>query len=453
MNIIFIILVILISIFVIRPIRRVLISSVIMKIMAKILPKMSETERLALEAGTVWFDGDLFSGKPDWQKFLDFKIKPLSDKEKKFLSGPVEDLCKMLNEWKILQTKELPVEVWDFLKKNKFFGMIIPEEYGGLGFSAQMHSAVVAKLASRSTSTTVVAMVPNSLGPAELLLHYGTKEQKDYYLPRLASGEEIPCFGLTEPNAGSDAAAAKSHGIISKGIFNGKEVLGMRLTWEKRYITLAPVSTLIGLAFRLLDPDRLLGGNEDLGLTCALIPTSIAGVEVGRRHDPMGASFPNGPTTGQNVFVPLDFIIGGSKMTGRGWEMLMQSLAAGRSISLPSLSTGSCQRASRAVSAYGIVREQFNMAIGHFEGIEELIGKMAGLTYLLNGARTLTAGAVDAGEKPSVISAIMKAYSTEIERLVVNDAMDIHAGSGICRGPKSALQDAYAALPIGITVE
>ncbi len=436
-----------------RPIRRLLISQFIMKILAKVLPQMSDTERIALEAGTVWWDGELFSGKPNWQKLLDFKVQPLSTKEKDFIRGPVEDLCQKLNEWTISQDRRLSDEIWDFLKAKKFFGMIIPEKYGGLGFSAQAHSEVITKLASRSLSATVVTMVPNSLGPAELLLHYGTDEQKNYYLPRLAQGKEIPCFALTEPTAGSDAASGKSKGVICRGSFNGQEVLGMKLTWDKRYITLAPVGTLIGLAFRLYDPEHLLGDKDDLGITCALIPVGTPGVEIGRLHDPVGSPFPNGPTTGKDVFVPLDFIIGGPKNAGRGWEMLMQSLAAGRSISLPSQSTGGAQLCSRSVSAYSVVRDQFSTPIGKFEGVEELIGRMAGFTYLLNAARKLTAGAVDAGEKPSVVSAIVKAYSTEIQRVIVNDAMDIHGGSGISKGPRNALKNAYTSVPIGITVE
>ncbi len=359
----------------------------------------------------------------------------------------------MVNEWEVFQAGDLPPEVWDFIARHRFFGMIIPEEYGGLEFSAAAHSAVVTKLASRSATVAVTVMVPNSLGPAELILHYGTEEQKRQYLPRLASGEDIPCFALTGPEAGSDAAATQSVGIVCRGTYLGEEVLGMRLNWRKRYITLGPVATLIGLAFRLRDPDGLLGGEEDLGITCALIPADLPGIEIGARHDPMGVPIHNGPTCGYDVFVPLDFIIGGRERAGQGWRMLMESLAAGRSISLPSLAGASAELAARVVGAYATVREQFDTPIGRFEGIEEPLARIGGLTYVMNAARTLTAGAVDAGERPSVLSAIVKAYLTEAMRQVVNDAMDIRAGAAICRGPRNILANAYQAVPIGITVE
>ena len=435
------------------PLRRLLVTAWVMPLVARMLPQMGETEKIALDAGTVWWDGDLFSGDPDWKKLLDFKPRPLSARERAFLDGPVHELCAMLDEWKISQQGDLPKDAWDFIKKNRFFGMIIPEEYGGLGFSAIGHSAVVVKLASRSVTAAVTVMVPNSLGPAELLLHYGTEEQKRHYLPRLALGQEIPCFALTGPEAGSDAAATQSIGIVCKGSYEGREVLGMRLNWTKRYITLCPVSTVIGLAFRLKDPERLLGGAEDLGITCALVPSQLPGVDIKERHDPMGVPFQNGPTTGRDVFVPIDFIIGGRAQAGQGWRMLMDSLAAGRSISLPALSVGAAQLAARVVGAYATVREQFDNPIGRFEGIEEPLARIGGWTYLMGAARTLTAGAVDAGEKPSVASAIVKCYLTEGMRLVLNDAMDIRAGSGICRGPRNMLARAYVAAPIGITVE
>ncbi|GIW53268.1 MAG: acyl-CoA dehydrogenase [Gemmatimonadales bacterium] len=441
------------GIFGISSVRRSLVSSWLMRLLAPLLPRMSETERVALEAGTVWFDGELFSGAPDWEYLLSFQPRKLSERERAFLEGPVEELCRMIKEWDVVQRGDLPPEVWTFLKHHKFFGMIIPEEYGGLGFSAAAHSAVIVKLASRSVTAAVTVMVPNSLGPAELLLHYGTEEQKRYYLPRLASGEEIPCFALTGPEAGSDAAATQSTGIVCQGIYQGREVLGMRLNWRKRYITLGPVSTVIGLAFRLKDPDHLLGEKEDLGITCALIPSHLPGIEIGKRHDPMGIPFQNGPNSGRDVFVPLDFIIGGPAMAGQGWKMLMQSLAAGRSISLPSLSVASAELAARVVGAYATVREQFDTPIGRFEGIEEPLARIGGLTYLMNAARILTVGAVDAGEKPAVLSAVVKAYLTEAMRRVINDAMDIRAGAAICRGPRNMLAHAYQAVPIGITVE
>jgi acyl-CoA dehydrogenase len=426
-----------------RPdLRQRLVTARVMPIVAGLLPRLGETERVALESGTVWWDGELFSGRPDWRQLLAFSPRQLSPAEQAFLDGPVEELCAMLDDWEISQRGDLPEEVWAFLRRHRFFGMIIPEEHGGLGFSAIAHSAVVTKLA-----------VPNSLGPGELLLHDGTDEQKRHYLPRLARGEEVPCFALTGPEAGSDAAATESVGIVCRGEFEGEEVLGMRLQWRKRYITLGPISTVIGLAFKLRDPDHLIGDEEDLGITCALIPANLPGIEIGSRHDPLGVPFQNGPNEGRDVFVPLDFIIGGRERAGDGWRMLMESLAAGRSISLPALSVGGAQLAARVVSAYGMVREQFDTPIGRFEGVEEPLARIGGLTYMMGAARTLTAGAVDAGEKPAVLSAVVKAYLTEGMRAVVTDAMDIRAGAAICRGPRNILARAHVAAPIGITVE
>ncbi|HAA91396.1 MAG TPA: acyl-CoA dehydrogenase, partial [Rhodospirillaceae bacterium] len=436
-----------------RPFRRTLISPALLKVVKRILPSMGETERIALEAGTVWWDRDLFSGRPDWKKLLAFQPKPLTDVEEAFMEGPVEELCRMADDWQIHQDRDLPPEIWNFIKKHKFFGMIVPEEYGGLGFSAIGHSAVITKLSSRSVPLGTTVMVPNSLGPAELLLHYGTEEQKKHYLPRLATGEDIPCFALTEPEAGSDAASPRSHGIVCKGEVDGKEVLGMRLTWNKRYITLAPVATVVGLAFRLFDPDGLLGDEEDIGITCALIPRDTPGVEIGRRHDPMGVPFQNGPISGSDVFVPLDYIIGGEKGAGQGWRMLMDCLAAGRSISLPSLSVAAAEMTARTAGAYATVREQFGLPIGRFEGIEEPLARIGGYAYLMDAARRITCGAVDAGEKPAVLSAVIKAYCTDAMRHVVNDGMDIQAGAGICRGPRNILGRSFIAVPIGITVE
>ena len=437
-----------------RPeLRRRWIGARIQPLVSQLLPRLGDTERVALEAGTVWWDGDLFSGRPHWHKLLAFEIQPLSRAEQAFLDGPVETLCAMLDDWDVQQRGDLPEEVWRFLAEQRFFGMIIPEAHGGLGFSAAGHSAVVTKLASRSITAAVTVMVPNSLGPAELLLHYGTEAQQQRYLPRLARGEEIPCFALTGPEAGSDAAATQSEGVVERGKFEGQEVLGMRLAWRKRYITLGPVATLIGLAFRLRDPAHLLGDEEDLGITCALIPARLPGVEIGRRHDPLGVPFQNGPNEGHDVFVPLDFIIGGRERAGQGWRMLMESLAAGRSISLPALSVGAAQLATRVVSAYGLVREQFDTPIGRFEGVEEPLARVGGFTYLMGAARRLTAGAVDDGEKPAVLSAVAKAYLTEGMRVVVNAAMDVRAGAGICRGPRNILSRAHMAVPIGITVE
>ena len=433
--------------------RRPIISKPLMRWVGGILPKMGDTERTALEAGTVWWDGDLFSGIPNWRKLLDFPAPKLTDKEQAFLDGPVEALCAMVDDWRISQDRAIPDEVWAFMREHRFFGMIIPEEFGGLGFSALAHSAVVTKLSSRSGTVAVTVMVPNSLGPGELLIHYGTDEQKAHYLPRLASGADIPCFALTEPTAGSDAAATTSTGIVCNGTFEGEEVLGIRLNWTKRYITLAPVATVIGLAFRMHDPDGLLGDTEDLGITCALIPRDLPGIEIGNRHDPMGVPFQNGPIFGHDVFVPLSAVIGGRDGVGHGWRMLMEALAAGRSISLPSLSVGAAELATRVVGAYGSVREQFNLPIGRFEGIEEAIARIAGHTYLMDAARTLTCSAVDSGEKPAVLTGIVKAYLTDGMRTVLNDAMDIQAGAAICRGPKNILGRAYVAVPVAITVE
>ena len=434
-------------------VRQVFASRWVMRVMGSVLPRIGETERIALEAGTVWLDGELFSGVPDWSTLLDFEVQPLTERERVFLDGPVEELCRMLDEWSIVRMRDLPPAVWAFLKRHGFFGMIIPEAHGGLGFSAAAHSAVIVKIASRSITAAVTVMVPNSLGPAELLIHYGTDEQQAYYLPRLARGEEIPCFALTGPEAGSDAAATQSVGTVCRGMYDGKDVLGMRLWWRKRYITLGPIATVIGLAFRLRDPDHLLGDRDDRGITCALVPANLPGIVIGARHDPMGVPFQNGPNWGRDVFVPLDFIIGGPAMAGQGWRMLMDSLAAGRSISLPALAVSSAQVATRLTGAYATVREQFDTPIGRFEGIEEPLARIGGLTYLMNAARVLTAGAVDAGEKPAVLSAVVKAYLTEGMRQVVNDAMDVRAGAAISRGPRNILAHAYQAVPVGITVE
>jgi acyl-CoA dehydrogenase len=441
------------ALFGIPAIRRPLISAPAMRLARGFLPRMGDTERIALEAGTVWWDGELFSGNPNWRKLLDFKPRPLSARERAFLDGPTEQLCRMVDDWQITQDRDLSPQVWDFLKRERFFGMIIPQRYGGLEFSAIAHSAVVAKVSSRSIATACTLMVPNSLGPAELLLHYGTEAQRQRYLPGLAVGEEIPCFALTEPHAGSDAASSRSTGVVCRGTFEGKEIIGIRLNWTKRYITLAPVATVVGLAFKMHDPDRLLGGETDLGITCALIPRATPGVRIGDRHDPMGVPFQNGPIIGTDVFVPLDAVIGGRDGVGQGWRMLMDCLAAGRSISLPSLSVAATELAARITGAYGTVREQFNMPIGRFEGIEEALARIAGNAYLMNAARVLTCGAVDAGEKPAVLSAVVKAYLTDGMRACVTDAMDIVAGAGICRGPRNVLSRIYVAAPIAITVE
>lgn len=430
-------------------------TSPILKLFKRITPRMSQTEREALDAGSVWWDGELFSGKPNWNKLRNLKLPALSAEEQAFLDGPVNTLCNMLDDWKIThEHKDLPPEVWQYIKDNRFLSMIIPKHYGGLEFSALGHSSVVMKLATRSVSAAVTVMVPNSLGPGKLLLEYGTQEQKDYYLPRLAKGQEIPCFALTNPEAGSDAGAIPDFGIVCRGNFQDrKNVLGVKLTWNKRYITLGPVATLLGLAFKLYDPDHILGDTNDLGVTLALIPTDIPGVNIGRRHFPLNLVFMNGPNSGNDVFVPMDFIIGGQERIGQGWRMLMECLADGRGISLPALSVGSGKIACRAVGAYAHVRRQFKTPIGKFEGIEEALARIGGLTYMIDAARELTAGALDIGEKPSVISAIVKYHLTEAMRTIVNDSMDVLGGAGICMGPRNFIARAYQALPISITVE
>ncbi|NOX09525.1 MAG: acyl-CoA dehydrogenase [Gammaproteobacteria bacterium] len=431
------------------------ISAPLLKMFRKITPHMSQTEREALAAGSVWWDGELFSGRPDWDKLRQLPSPHLSAEEQAFLDGPVDQLCAMLNDWEITEQREdLSPEVWAFIKNNGFFSLIIPKSYGGLDYSALAHSAIVMKISTRSITAAVTVMVPNSLGPAKLLLEYGTEEQKNHYLPRLASGEEVPCFALTNPHAGSDAGGIPDYGIVYRQDFQGeKDVLGMRLTWEKRYITLGPVASLLGLAFKLYDPDKLLSEETDRGITLALIPTDTEGVNIGRRHNPLNIPFMTGPNSGENVFVPLDWIIGGQQRIGQGWRMLMECLADGRGISLPALSTGAGKLAARSMGAYARIRTQFKMPIGRFEGVEEALARIAGYTYMMDAARTLTACALDQGEKPSVISAIVKYHLTERMRKVVNDAMDILGGAGICLGPRNIMGRAYQGIPISITVE
>ena len=439
---------------VLPALRRRLISDHVLAIFRRILPDMSQTEKEAIDAGTVWWDADLFSGKPDWNKLLAIPRPKLSAEEQAFVDGPCEEVCAMTNDWEVTHERfDLPPEVWQFLKDKGFFGMIIPKKYGGLGFSAYAHSAVVMKLSTRSNALGVSVMVPNSLGPAELLLHYGTDAQKDYFLPRLAKGLEIPCFALTSPEAGSDAASIPDYGVVCKGMHQGKEVLGMRVTWDKRYITLGPVATLLGLAFRLYDPEGLLGSKADLGITCALVPTNHPGVNIGRRHLPLNAAFQNGPNSGKDVFMPIDWIIGGKDYAGKGWMMLMGCLAAGRSISLPTSSVGGAKGLARVTGAYARVRSQFKTPIGKLEGVEEALGRIAANCYMMEAVRSMTAGAVDLGEKPAVISAIAKYHMTERARKIVDDAMDIHGGKGICLGPNNWVGRGYQVMPVGITVE
>jgi acyl-CoA dehydrogenase len=437
----------------ITGLRRQLISAPLLGWYRKVLPPMSSTEREAIEAGTVWWDAELFSGRPDWTKLRTLARPTLSAAEQAFLDGPTEELCRMLDDWKVTQDGDLPREVWRFIKDKGFLGMIIPQEYGGLGFSALAHSSIVMKISSRSLTAAVTVMVPNSLGPAELLLHYGTDDQKSHFLPRLAAGDEIPCFALTGPYAGSDAASLPDRGVVCHSEVDGERVLGMKVTWNKRYITLAPVATIMGLAFRLSDPERLLGGEQDLGITLALVPTDTPGVVIGRRHFPVNQVFMNGPTQGEDVFMPLDWVIGGRAYVGQGWRMLMNCLAAGRSISLPAASTGGAKLAARMTGAYARVRKQFRTPVGKFEGVQEALARIAGNTYLLDAARKITAASLDIGEKPAVLSAIVKYHATERLRATINDAMDIHGGRGICNGPSNYLANAYFSVPVSITVE
>lgn len=438
----------------IDPLRLKFISRPIFKLMKAALPPMSQTEREALEAGTVWWDAELFSGKPNWSVLQDLPPAKLSAEEQAFIDGPVETLCAMLNDWDITRNRmDLPPEVWDYIKQQKFCGMIIPKQYGGLEFSETAHSEIVMKISSRSSTAAVTVMVPNSLGPAKLLLAYGTEEQKNHYLPRLAKGEEIPAFALTGPHAGSDAGAMPDTGVVCYGDFKGEKTLGIRLNWEKRYITLGPVATVLGLAFKLYDPEHLLGDKDNIGITVALIPTDTPGMSIGRRHFPLDSAFQNGPNWGRDVFIPMDWIIGGVSQVGNGWKMLMQCLATGRAISLPALSVGGVKFASRNTGAYARIRKQFNVPIGEFEGIEEPLANMAGQTYILDAARQVTCAALDQGEKPSVISAILKYELTERMRKVINDGMDIQGGSGICMGPRNYLGRLYQVIPVSITVE
>ena len=432
--------------------RRRLISRHVMRFMKakEFLPVISDTEREAIDAGTVWLDAELFSGYPDFAKINSSPYPQLTDAEQAFLDGPVEEVCRLTDDWRIYRNRDLPANVWEYLKRERFFGMIIPKEYGGLGFSALANSAVVSKLASRSLPLAVTVMVPNSLGPAELLVHYGTEEQKQKYLVGLAGGEEIPCFALTEPGAGSDAGSIQATGTVFRG--EDGEIY-LRLSWNKRYITLAAIATLLGLAFQLRDPENILGRGEARGITCALIPTSTEGVRLDRRHDPLGIPFYNCPTEGQDVIVPIDAVIGGIDGVGRGWLMLMECLAAGRGISVPATSAGGAQLVARAVGAHAAIRKQFGLPIGKFEGVEEPLARIGGITYMLEALRRFTCGGLDSGAKPAVVTAIAKYNSTEMFRQVINDGMDVMAGNGISLGPRNLLANPYIGAPIMITVE
>ena len=454
MSILILLLVVLIVVLGVADIRRNLITKPVFSIFKKILPPLSDTEREAMEAGDVWWDGDLFQGKPDWKKLHAIPKAELSAEEQAFMDNEVETLLKMLDDYKIVQEqRDLPPEVWQYIKDNGFFAMIIPKSYGGREFSAIANSTIVSRIATRSLTAAVTVMVPNSLGPGELLMHYGTQEQKDRWLPGLAAGKEVPCFALTGPEAGSDAGGIPDTGVICKGQFEGKEVLGIRLNWDKRYITLAPVATVLGLAFKLYDPENLLGAKTELGITCALIPTSHEGVQIGDRHFPMNMAFMNGTTYGKDVFIPIDWIIGGPDYAGRGWRMLVECLSAGRGISLPALATATGHLATRMTGAYSYVRQQFGMAIGKFEGVQEGLGRIGAYTYSLEAMRVMTAGAIDLKLSPSVVTAIAKYHMTEMSRTLLNDAFDIHSGRAIQVGPKNYLAHGYMGIPISITVE
>ncbi|MFT4938725.1 MAG: acyl-CoA dehydrogenase [Paraglaciecola sp.] len=437
-----------------ESVRRQYISASILKMYKKIMPEMSSTEKDAIDAGTVWWDGELFSGSPDWEALHNIPQSRLTAEEQAFLDGPVEVACSMANDWHIThKDADLSEPLWQFLKENKFFAMIIKKQFGGLEFSAYCQSRVLQKLSSASAVLATTVGVPNSLGPGELLQHYGTEEQQNHYLPRLAVGDEIPCFALTGPEAGSDAGSLPDTGIVCKGQWQGKEVIGMRLTFDKRYITLAPVATVIGLAFKMFDPDGLIGAEKELGITCALLPRDTAGLEIGRRHFPLNVPFQNGPVRGKDIFVPLDYIIGGAKMAGQGWRMLVECLSVGRCITLPSTSAGGAKTIALATGAYARIRRQFKLPIAKMEGIEEMLGRIGGNAYLMDAVTSFSTKGVDLGEKPSVISAICKYHLTEKMRQVVNDAMDIHGGKGIMLGENNYLGRAYQGAPIAITVE
>jgi len=443
------------------PLRRAVFTGPVFGIFKKITPAMSQTEQEAINAGTVWWDRDLFSGKPDYQRLLSFPDAKLNAEEQAFLDGPTEQLCSMIDDWKIThELKDLPPEVWQFIKDNGFLGMIVKKKYGGLEFSNYAHAKVVTKIATRGGTAAVSVMVPNSLGPGELLQHYGTEAQKDYYLPRLAKGVEVPCFALTSPYAGSDAGSIPDYGIVCRGSYTDprsgerhENVLGLRVSWEKRWITLAPVATILGLAFKMYDPDHLLGDKEEIGITCALVPTEHEGVCIGRRHFPGGAAFMNGPTWGKDVFIPLEWIIGGREFAGQGWRMLVECLSVGRCISLPAMSVACGKVTTFTTGAYARIRDQFGLPIGKFEGVDEAMARIAGYTYQMEASQDLALTGLDMGEKPSVLSAVLKYHNTERMRKTINDAMDIHGGKAVVLGPRNYLARAYQSIPIGITVE
>ncbi|MGE4261387.1 acyl-CoA dehydrogenase [Shewanella sp.] len=454
MTILLLLILVLVALFFVRDVRMQFVTKPVLAFFRKVLPPLSDTERQAMEAGDVWWEAELFRGKPNWDKLHDYGKPTLSSEEKAFIDNQVMTALTMIDDYDIVnQRRDLPPELWDYFKREGFFALIIPKKYGGKGFSAYANSTIVSKIASRSLSAAVTVMVPNSLGPGELLTHYGTQEQKEHWLPALAKGDEIPCFALTGPEAGSDAGAIPDEGIVCRGKHNGEEVLGLKLTWNKRYITLAPVATVLGLAFKMKDPQGLLGETADLGITCALIPTKHKGVKIGRRHDPLHMAFMNGTTQGKDVFIPLDWIIGGPQYAGKGWRMLVECLSAGRGISLPALATASGHLATKTTTAYAYIRKQFGLSIGQFEGVQEALARIIANTYQLEAARRLTTTGIDLKVKPSVVTAIAKYHMTELGRQVMNDAMDIQSGKGIQMGPKNYLAHGYMANPISITVE
>ncbi|WP_282168020.1 acyl-CoA dehydrogenase [Shewanella japonica] len=454
MTVLILVLIALLVLFGVRNLRMRFITRPVFSFFKKVLPPLSSTEKEAMEAGDVWWEGELFRGKPDWNMLHNYGKPQLSADEQDFIDNQVMTALTMIDDHDIVNNrKDLPPELWDYFKKEGFFALIIPKKFGGREFSAYANSTIVSKIATRSISAAVTVMVPNSLGPGELLTHYGTQEQKERWLPALAKGEELPCFALTGPEAGSDAGAIPDTGTVCRREFNGEETLGLSLTWNKRYITLAPVATVLGLAFQMRDPDGLLGDTVNLGITCVLIPTDHQGVEIGRRHNPLMMAFMNGTTSGEDVFIPLDWIIGGPQFAGKGWRMLVECLSAGRGISLPALATASGHMATKTTTAYSFVRQQFGMPIGKFEGVQEALARIIANTYQLEAARCLTTTGIDLKVKPSVVTAIAKYHMTELGRDVVEDAMDIQSGKGIQLGTKNYLGHAYMASPISITVE
>ena len=436
------------------PMRLERVSRPVLSRVRGLLPTLSATETEALKSGSVDWDGELFSGSPRWERLIEARPAQLSEEEQAFVDGPVENLCGMLDDWALTHEEyDLPEPVWNYMREQGFFGLVIPSEFGGKGFSHTAHSEIVMKISTRSVSGAVTVMVPNSLGPGELLQHYGTEDQKAHYLPRLASGEEVPCFALTSPVAGSDAGAIPDKGIVCRGQWEGEEVLGLKVTWNKRYITLAPVASLIGLAVKVYDPDGLLGGDEVVGVSCVMVPRELEGVNAGARHLPMNTVFMNGPTWGTDVFIPMGQVIGGQDMLGKGWTMLLECLSIGRSVSLPALGTGAGKLACLATGAYAYTREQFGRSISQFEGVQAALEPLAGHTYQMNAARLLTSGMLDRGVRPAVPSALLKYQNTELMRTAINHAMDVVAGRGVITGPRNFLARAYQAVPIAITVE